>query len=215
MKLYQIKYATSASQIGSTFPQSQDSIEKINVADPVHLWNIQIGNPINIIGSPEPILHKRAKQTDLISCSTISIRLVISNTLKQILTSFATPEDYQCVPTKLWKGSQYFDYWIWNPLIFRYETIDFTQSEVWTGPFRSCNQKIPVNNEKEFQQIIDATKYPQDILIKKLIFKESIDHHFIQLMWTGEAVGYFISEELKEEIMAQGCTGIEFMEKDL
>lgn len=211
--IYRLSEATFP-EIGATFPQAQEAFNRVHVKDPNHLWNLSgIGNklPIDVI-MPYPILHKKAKLTDLISTSMISLLLVISDKLKAIIEPYANA-DFQFLPMKVLgkKKDTEYSYWLLNPIAFKSELIDFEKSEIWVEGMGGVKlRRIETKSFLQFEEIQKKIQLPEGLVVKKLVFTRNIMYNFFSLSTVSGGFGYYVSDNLKQEIEAAGCSGIKF-----
>ena len=73
-------------------------------------------------------------------------------------------------------------------------------------------ERIPILSYKEYANIKKEIKLPQRLLIEKLWLNTSNIHDFFILENVTGGIGYYVSEVVKNEITALGCTGIRFEE---
>jgi hypothetical protein len=209
--------STDESQVGSTFPQSQTELIK-DVNDPRNLSKLEPGKPIdqNII-LPIPVIHQKAKLTDLISTVTIGFRLVISEKLKNILVKYVSSKEIEFIPFVIVNNNNELYYWLVNPINFKMDAVNYPVSEIWKTKFgyKKLERVENISDEKIFVEknklLRDSESY-LSLKIGKVQFKDNITKDFFSLNFVDGAIGYYISEKLKNEIEEAGCTGIAFQQ---
>jgi hypothetical protein len=163
---------------------------------------------------PEPIMHPDAKLSDLLS-TVVTWRLVVSTKLKKVLERATIPEQCQFMEMKVHFLSDQFQYWVLNPLHYNMELVDFPASEIWLcGAGDVKIKQIPFVDLKTFEEHSNALSYPERLVIFNVKLIENTQADFIQLRDVAGA-DYYVSEELKQEIIGQECTGIKFVEAEL
>lgn len=210
MQYFKISYSTDPKVIGATFPQSQKAIHPVNVDALTHLWNHLIGMSFTNAILPELVIHKNAKLTDLISSSATGARLVVSQKLKDLLASTIDIDVIESRPIKVWNKEKIEPYWIFNPIVFQVDLIDFKHSRIWLLKSGIELEQKFFSDAKDFLNTLENTQYPEQILIKELAIRESPQKDLFVLNYLTDGLGYFVSESLKAEIQNAGCTGIEF-----
>lgn len=210
MQYYAINYSSDPSIVGSTFPQSQDANHPVNVDDPAHLWNHFVGKSIGSAVLPELVFHPKAKLTDLISSSITNTRLVFSKKLKDLLVPSIERQMGEFMPIKILQKNTEIPYWIFNPIGYQFDIIDFEHSEIWLLKSGIEHSQQFFDDANSFQQKIEHTSYPEQIMIKLLKIKQNIHKDFFAINYLKRGLVYFVSEQLKEKIEYSGCTGIEF-----
>ncbi|MBV9986761.1 MAG: hypothetical protein JO301_03725 [Chitinophagaceae bacterium] len=211
MKYYLIEFSADEAEIGSTYPQSHTARHIINVNDPQYLGKHDIGKPLpNDIVLPQPVLHPDAKLTDLIS-STATWRLTMSSKLKSILERHVDPNRCQFLPMTVHCFSSQYGYWMLNPIVFDMETIDFPNAEIWVvGIGNAKIRPLHCSNAIEFEQYGSQLVIPETLSILKFKFHEGVSQDFIQLRRVPRGIAYYVSHDLKNEIIGAGCTGLKF-----
>jgi len=208
---------SSGTDIGKTFPQSQDEINIVSIEDIKHFRNqkpyILLADDVVM---PEPILHPKAILTDLVSTVAISLGLLVSERLKLIIEKLTSPSDIQFISVKLHSKKTPHKYWVLRPLqfdmaIIRYDVSEIYKDSTLLGPF----EKMHI---KSYQEYLDALKLieknfshsREGIEITTLFFQEGISKNFLQIENVKGGIGYFVSDNLKKQIESAGCTGISF-----
>lgn len=208
---------SSGTDIGKTFPQSQDEINIVSIEDIKHFRNqkpyILLADDVVM---PEPILHPKAILTDLVSTVAISLGLLVSERLKLIIEKLTSPSEIQFISVNLHSKKAQFKYWLLWPLQFDMALIRYDVSEIYKdstllGPF----EKMHI---KSYQEYLDALKLieknfshsREGMEITSLFFQEGISKNFLQIENVKGGIGYFVSDNLKKQIESAGCTGISF-----
>lgn len=210
MQFFRISYSDDSNVIGATFPQSQKANHPVSVDDTLHLWNHSIGMSFRDAILPELIMHPKAKLTDLISSATTGARLVFSQKLKDLLDSSINISMGELRPIKVLHKKQVALYWIFNPIKYQVDLIDFDRSKIWLLKSGVEVQQQFFINSRDFLDKVGNIHYPEQILIKKLYINELANKDFFTLNYLNDGLGYFVSESLKDKIQNVGCTGIEF-----
>jgi hypothetical protein len=215
MKFFRLEYSLNLNEIG-VFTQSEhgkygstwDSKHSL-----VTFYKQKITD--SLVEIPGIILQNKARLTDLISTTYLGINLVVSVRLKLIIET----TDYsgiQFFPTKVYhKEKTPVDYWILNPFEFRNEFIDFSKTDVERcPPFPEKKSLIHVADLAEYYRVFEEGKQHNiNHLIKSPhLFGTNIREHFFLLENVDGGVGYYVSEDLKNQIVEMGCTGVQFTE---
>jgi hypothetical protein len=168
---------------------------------------------------PIPILHKKAKITDLISNVNAggNLHLIISEKLKNIIEKYRT-KGLQFFKTSVIKENiEYDDYFSINIYESNMEFIDFVKSNINVrvrkkgGGTESI--KIQVNSLEEFLSIVDFHKEKMELVtIDNIFLNNQVNKDFFMLK---NRVNIIVSEKLKQEIEDAGCTGLEFQPIEL
>ncbi|MCX6207658.1 MAG: hypothetical protein NTZ19_15555 [Bacteroidetes bacterium] len=211
MEYFKIEHSTNKSIIGSTYPQCQHAVHKVSIDDESHIWYQKLGYLDEHVLIPDIILSRLAKKTDLISDVTLGRFLILSDKLKSIIEKYANNSELQLVEIKLIVKKEILNYWILNPIIFRNDFIDFEKSENWIeGSGFIKIREISISNYVEFKQLQESLIYPERVKIHNFKLHSNTNQHFFQLSNLKNANSYFVSEELKNAIEKENCTGIEF-----
>ena len=195
--------------------QSSSAIYPINIWDPIYIN--QWGHTLipDYVVLPIPKIKTKANLTDLMTVFFTGSggRLTISSRLKEILEK-NSHGNIQFIPLTIYYKKKYLSgYWLTNILSFDNEkAINFIQSIISVGDSVVLGQNaiISIDSYAEYKSILLKLKWPNNLLIERVVFKKSIDENICTLerVHSGD---YFISEKLKEEIESAGCTGIEFL----
>jgi hypothetical protein len=167
---------------------------------------------------PIPILHKKAKVTDLVSCvnATSAGQLIISKKLKNIIEKHRT-KGLQFFKTSIIKEDiEYDDYFSLNMYETNNEFIDFSKTTII---YRKYNPKkmnetelIKVDSIVEFNSLIDNRNILDEISLNNICIKNDVSEDLFMIKY---GVKHIVSESLKKEIEDAGCTGIEFQPVEL
>lgn len=215
MKFYKIEYSTTKSEIGSSFPQSFNARHTVPAGNPGSIGNQEVGKPVVNVALPEPILHRGAILTDLISNTALSLRLLISPRLKKIVEIFASPESCQFLPVIVHSSNEPLSYWMINPIKFNMDQVDYANSTIWLESVG--NTKIRQLNFRDFAEydlFRNQLSLPERTHIEKVAFLKNDNNDFLQLRHVSSGVGYYVSEKMRMEIISKGCTGIVFLETE-
>lgn len=213
MNFYKVKDSTNLKSVG-TFPQVETGIYPIMDNNPNFIGNnflkkIDFQAELSI-----PILSKKAKLTDLISCSIMgfSNSLLISTKLKFILEKYVTNSVQFFEAPIMYKESKVSGYWITHPYKYNYEAINYTKCIIRRQNLFDYTQKeaIQINSAEEFECLISERN--KEIFwsysFEKLVLQSNIPELIFLIGIQG--LGYCVSEKVKQEIESAGCTGIEF-----
>jgi len=172
---------------------------------------------------PVPILAKRAKKTDLISVSFAGLSncLLVSKKLYLIFNQFRQ-QGVQFIETPLFFSDGSSDtYWIVNPYLTSFSVLNVRDCEfIFTDRFGKVElRKVQYEKTEDLERAFkenraDATRMDTDfspLWIDSISFVNeiSIDFVFVPAMRYGY-LGYFVSKQLKDEIVNQKCTGLVF-----
>jgi len=214
---YRIARSFDPKIIGRASDQTVHAKIDIHVDHPNYFTHhlLKKAEHIQDIVCPKPILEKNAKLTDLITYSGIGGSLLISNKLKQIL--------YACNHT----GIQYFptsvivnncenpDYWIANPYQFDYDCVDLTQSRLTIKNFEDHSSQSKQLPEKDkLQPLIEDTRFPILVTFDPIYLKEGCKTDLVVMRNVYSAIGFYVSEKIKQEIEDSGCTGVVFIKPE-
>lgn len=211
MEFYRIQHAYTG--IGKKFPQVETGIGKFHVQSPEYIGNTDfLLHEIEITPSlPELVLWNSAKVTDLISSSFFGtgFGLIISGKLKTIVEKY-NPVLIQFFPIQVHHKNDIFQYWYMHPKGVNNDLIDFPNSDVWELKSMVKEQKRYFLSAHEFYQEACQKKYPHSLKIYsfKLLLNTP---DFFMLNYIEGGVGYFVSQNLKDEIEQKKCSGIEFI----
>jgi hypothetical protein len=168
---------------------------------------------INVVISAKPILKRGAKRTDLLNGTVYGAmgKLLISSKLKGLLEK-ANHKSVQYIQTSITHKEENFpSYWFTNPFDFNNELINFRNSTIEIEGVGGIKLRdISINNFEEYTSIANSLVMPERLSIKKLVLQNNIQQDLILLIKVYGGIGYYVSEKLKQEIEATGCTGIVF-----
>ena len=218
MNFFVIRPSTDTRVIGN-YPQVEEIIHNC------HVWNeprfIEHYQFEQVLGE-EPItsnarLYDSSKLTDLISVSGIGFtkRLLISDKLKNLLETHRS-HGVQYFPSDvIQNGQRHTDYWVINFFESDEEHVDFMESQVVV---RVHNQDGGTSKEKrEIDSLGAFRKYKpnkdrkEKLFIEGVCLKKETPFDFICLPYVEGGIKYVVSETLKQKILANSCTGVEFM----
>lgn len=209
MNYYKVLESINLKEIGS-YPQSISEV-KLQVINPVHDLIHFIGKKIEqpyII--PEPILRPKSKPTDLISCVTIGLNLVVSDFLKEILIAYNST-DMQYVEISAKFNSKKIRYWIVHPMVFNLPIINFKDSEIWRiGLGAGKLHRENVDSLESFNNLKARIELPESLSITKPSIQQDAGIDFFALSPVYGGIGFYVSEKLKEKITEELCSGIRF-----
>lgn len=213
MKFYNTNFSIRNKIIGC-FPQVETGVYPIMDNNPTFIGNNFLKK---IDFQPElsiPILKKRAKLTDLISCIIMgfSNSLLISTKLKLILEKYNHNNVQFFQAPIIYKELEKSGYWITHPYKINYEAIKYSECIIRRQNLFDYNQKeyIQINSAEEFENII-TTKNKEIVWsysFEKVVLQPNIPDFIFLIGLRG--LGYCISEKLKAEIESAGCTGVDF-----
>lgn len=214
---YSIQYSLNTKIVGKFF--QSENITHDYGDDPKFLNNIHFKkvdfDPIISI----PILHKKAKITDLISNVNAGgrLHLIISEKLKNIIEKHRT-NGLQFFRTSIIKNNiSYDNYFSINMYESNMDFVDFKKSNISVRVKKKkggTEQKsIQVNTLNEFLSAVDFHKEKMEIVtIDNIFLNNRVNEDFFVLK---NSVKYVVSEKLKKEIEDAGCNGIEFQPIEL
>lgn len=168
--------------------------------------------------TPVAILHKKAKFTDLISNVNAggNYHLLMSDKLKNILDKSRT-EGLQFFKSRIIKGDITYDnYWSLNMYETNNNFIDFQKTTIRYRKYDP--NKL---NDIEFTSVADCEAYEKwlatknmfdEVVLHQVNIKDGTTQDFFMIKFS---VKFVVSEKLKREIEAAGCTGIEFQPTEL
>jgi hypothetical protein len=222
MQFYSLGYSTGP-ETGKTFPQSQKVHDNMPGTAAHHIKNQRAGSiwPENTY-LPSPILDRKAKKTDRISCSSeYSGRLVMSDKMKQVLQRFRQT-GFQFFKIQLINplpGNKLHNlafvtnsYWVMNFYETDYKYVDFPRSEVnLLGLGTTKIKSLDIKSVWDFNK---AEKELTTIWIDKMVLSEDIREHILHIPRVNNGA-YLVSQYLKEALEEAACTGIDFKPLEL
>lgn len=196
-----------------TIAWNYDSIDNPKLLNNIYFQKIDF-DPI----VPIPILHKKAKITDLISNVNAggSLHLIMSEKLKNIIENHSTKE-LQFFKTSIIKDNiEYDGYFSMNMYEINNEFIDFSKTTIIYRKFNAKKMNetelIKADSIVEFNSLIDNRNILDEISLNNIYIKNGVAEDFFMIR---DGVKHIVSEKLKKEIEDAGCTGIEFQPLEL
>lgn len=213
MKFYRIEDSTDLKEVG-IFPQRREMNVGLHKDDPRHLFNQPAFAALpKDVYIPSFKLHPKAKLTDVIS-SPINSDWIVSSKLKAIF-EMEQIANVEFVPIYLYKKDLTYEYFLLRSLASRMESIDFYNTVILIKKVLSQEeQEIQVNDFNAFQELSEEVEYPRYIQIDKFRIKAECDLKFFTLKYTYGLITHFISENFKDILIKNKCTGIRYMELD-
>ena len=213
---YTIRESMDLKIVGKFF-QSEDILNYL-ADDPRFLNNVYFKKIDFIPITPIPILHKKAKITDLISNVNggSGLHLVMSEKLKNIIIKYRST-GLQFFKTSIVKDGVNFDnYFSLNMYDDDNESIDFSKTII---NYRKYNpglikesKLITVASLCEFEKLLENRNMFDEIIFENIFI---LDNKNIDFFMIKHPLKYIVSEKLKKEIEDAGCTGIEFQPVEL
>jgi hypothetical protein len=216
MKYFRL-FSTLDSKVKGASPQVQDAVVPTTVNDKNYIGSYRFEQlPANIY-LPKGILAPRAKMTDLVMASFIgfSLRLFVSRRLANILEQ-SQHFGMQFLNTTLIdrKGNEH-PYVIVQTYDFGHEFIDYEQSSfIVTDDYMTMSNisSKHIHSAAEYDTWFERAGEPSEFLfVDKVSFFESLTMDFFAIRGMKDGM-YYVSERLKNQIEAAGCTGILFRE---
>lgn len=212
-KFYRIEDSTDLREVG-TFPQRGEMKIGLHIADPKHLFNqtdlVKLPADVYI---PTFRLRNKAKLTDVLS-SPINNDWIVSEKLK-VLFERENIEGVQFVPIEIFKNEELKNYFLLRPLRSSIEQIDFSKTEIsimkttWEE-----EKKVSVRNVQEFLALIEETKYPLSVKIKRPYIVQESNLKFFGIKYVYGVFPFFISKQFKDILFENKISGIRYMELD-
>lgn len=211
---YSIQHSINNKIVGKFFQSEDIAWNYGDINNPKLLSNIFFEKVDFDVIVPIPILHRKAKITDLISCvnATCSGQLIISEKLKNIIQKYSK-SGLQFFKTSIVKDDmEVGGYFLMNMYQTNMEFINFGKSNVTVEIKKKITgtayQDVKVSSLEEFNKEVDFFKKNMEIVnINTIVLNEDINEDFFMLK---HSVKHVVSENLKKEIEDAGCTGIEF-----
>ena len=213
MIFYRIEMNTDLNEVG-VFPQRGEMKLGLHKDDLKHLFNQ--GNLSMLSGDvyiPSFKLKSKAKLTDVISFP-INNNWIVSEKLKFLFEKESIP-DIQFLPIEIFKNDELKNYFLLRSLKSSIEQIDFSKIEVsimkttWDE-----EQKIKVSDIQGFLALVEETKYPMSIKIKRPYIIQECNLKFFSIKYVYGLLPYFISQDFKNVLIHNGITGIRYMQLD-
>lgn len=222
MKYFAIQTCLNEKLLGK-YPQVKGFIHHCNVNEETNFIDNFIYEKIKV----QPILsnvvlHSVAKQTDFIDVYGdvgFNFGYLISDKFKQILDQF------NCYGLQLFKtyiiqhDKKFNNYWQTNIYDFPFQFVDFKKTN-FTLKDRDKNRNIISNtigfeNIDEFNLFVSSIRYPKMISLKNIFFNENMDLDFFSLRYAEAAHKGIVSERLKNELVKNEISGVEFQPLEL
>lgn len=210
---FAISRSTDPNIIGPVRVQAARAELSVEIKHPFLSRNVLFKEmPIEKVITPTPVIEPRAKLTDLLSGSAVGngMQLMISEKLKDLISKENHP-GIQFFPMQvIYKKKVLNNYWLSNPFAFDFDAIDYETSIFEVRRYGITPIKeVSVDNEKTFFNMKEALQEPEALTIKKLAIKKKSQNLLLFIHVDG-GIQYCVSEKLKMEIEAAGCTGIAF-----
>ncbi|MBK8710276.1 MAG: hypothetical protein IPL97_00075 [Niastella sp.] len=224
MKFWRL-YNSAEKEVGFV-PQIIQPIFQGQYSDQNQLWNVYTGKIDDSTIIPKGHLHKRANFTDLMSDGFLNNQRFVSNKLRSIIEKYPA-EGIQFVHSEIFtKKAENIPVSIIHPFQTNRLFIDMKRSEfqIATVFGEIIEEKIKLSTINEFLEIrenhINESKMYEDISlhkwisISKLVFNEKVDFEICSVfdVMHGGGVGYYVSQNLKDDILNAECTGVIFRE---
>jgi hypothetical protein len=213
---YRVDESVDEKIIGCPWPQVRDTIYPINIDDPrfIKFYFFRPLDKETVAGVP--LIKSKARLTDLLSAHNngTSFRLTISDRLKRIFEDYHSNKIEFFPITIKHKNIFKTGYWLTNILSTdNKECVDYALSEInetFSQPLK--NQQVFFNSHEEFMISVRDQNTPGNYtLITKPVIKKGITKDILVLEYVkGGGIIYCVSEKLKAEIEAAGCTGLVF-----
>lgn len=224
MKFFRLNNSSVVNEVGF-FPQVFDAVLNFNIYDKNSAYHLNFAEANDQTLWPIAKLSTKAKKTDLVSVSFMSLsnKLLISKKMFSIIAN-SSHSSIQLVKSKLITRGKEEDYWIINPLESKISCLDIHNSSFAYLQSIGSNTKtqLKCNNLEEVDNAFVKNKDDaksgnlanhKPLIIDTVSIKEDCDDDFFALspVCFG-GIGFFVSEKLKNEIQEAGCTGIVFTE---
>lgn len=208
---FKIDFATTEKEVGSTYPQSQTARHPVHTDDPRYIGKQDIGCSLPAATLPEPVLHPDAKRTDLISNTSLGSRLLVSTRLKTLMQPHLQKAFTQILPVTLHHLIEAIGYWLLNPVSFHMDLIDYSRSEIWLHTVGNTKvERLNFDSHAAFEEYRQKLVLPERAHIEKPVFLATAQQDFVQLRFVAGGIGFYVSQNLKEEIENAECTGLRF-----
>ncbi len=214
MQYFSITESTDEKIIGMHYPQCAGLLKEYNndYENPYSLYYFahQKGKRVNYKPDLSSIkILERTKLTDLISCSLgPGNDIVVSSRLKNIIKE-SKASQYQIFETILNKKNVKFKYW-WIHYIYNLEkVVDYEASR-----FSHTNDKLSlkaknIKSHKEYKEFYDKEDTYGLIRATNIVLRHKPLDFFIVGQFNQT---HYISKELKDRLVNEGITGLEFLE---
>lgn len=221
MNYYRIRHSTDRKIVGK-FTQINEVKHRCRVDDKRFIDSVFFEkasfDPITSIG----ILDKKAKITDLISTSGqgYTAKLLTSGKLKSLI------EIHQKSGLEFFKSPIIYgeeeldDYWVMSPFETHPEFINYKDSHIQSRRRKAEGGTILVDLEvgsyRDFNELQKRERVDRNILqVSKIKLIENLSEHFFILRSIEGGFGYFVSEKMKNDMVAMNITGVAFQPSHL
>ncbi len=223
MKYWRL-YDSAEKEVGFV-PQIVDPIFGGYYTDENQLWSIGSRPIDNNSIIPKGHLHKKAKLTDLMSTGFASFNLFVSNKLRQIIEAYPM-EGIQFADTEIiTKTGEHIKVNVMHPYFKEHDFIDMQDSEFQISNIfgNFVYEQLKFDSFMDFLRmkadlISENKKYDdmdlhKSIRISKLYFKKDADFGSCSMFDVIYGrVGFYVSQNLKDKILEEKCTGVIFRE---
>jgi len=223
MKYWRL-YNSAEKEVGFV-PQIVQPVFEGYYTDENQLWNTYLKKIDESTIIPKGHLYKSAKLTDLMSVSFANAQLFLTYKLREIIEQFQTVGVQFADTEIITKKGEIVKVNIMHPFFTDHFFVDIPQCE-----FRISNilgdiiyEVLRFDSFKDFRErrnalisenkMYEDTSFQKSISIAKLVFKENVDFGICAVFdVTYGAVGFYVSQLLKDEILNEKCTGVIFRE---
>jgi hypothetical protein len=137
-------------------------------------------------------------------------KLTVSQRLKAIFEKYINPTIH-FIPVDIHYSLGSLSYWFLVSSKTNYNILNFDKTIMSViGADGRKITRYTARSSGEMQSIVESLKLPQRLRIDRPSFRDESDTHLIILPNVDEGTGYYISEELKEEIESAKCSGARF-----
>lgn len=221
MKYYVIRHSGNVKIIGH-YPQTKEISHNCHIWDEpkfiehVHFSKIEFKPIVST-----PILHNKAKLTDLIHVIGVgfTLKLLISGRFKNILEKRRqSGVQYFSCPV-IQKDKVYEHYYLLNMFENGNHFIDIKSCRIrhdkkakdYDLTYSTTTEYLRFEDFKAFNTSLELALNNQEFFfIDKISLIKNVNEDFFMLTQVEGGVKYVVSETLKIEIDKSGCTGIEF-----
>lgn len=214
---YTLKLSTDAKKIGC-FPQ-------VDCNTQFHAHQLKYGRFPDFNPELSFELEKKAKLTEVLSQASISANgLLINERVKVIFEKYELIDHrFFPAPVKDQKGKIHSYYWLHMVAKEEYfHWIDFTNSRFLLEIGIRNFKPISINSKEEYDQklreaddMADDMDTLADIVVDKIACSPSFNKKLSLFVFPKVDIRIFVSNDLKEELISSGVTGIEFTEAPL
>lgn len=227
MKFFRIYNSSKAEEVGF-YPQVFNAVVNYDIYDENSAYHLHFSKATEKTLWPICKLSGKAKKTDLISISftSLSNQLLVSSKLYSIIAN-NNSSSVQLIKSKLIINAKKQDeYWIINPIISKISNLDIHNSTfAYLKSIGSTNKTfirfenmndliIEFDRNNQVAKSRNLENYKPFIIDEVFINKACEDDIFALAPLDYAGIGYFVSEKIKKEIQAAGCTGIVFTESN-